>query len=265
MKTNYHTHTSRCHHARGEDRDYVEAAIRGGYQVLGFADHGPFPFKNGYVSKGTRMTVGELDGYLASIRSLKQEYAGQIEILTGLEYEAFPAYMDWLADMAEEKQLDYMILGNHFELDEENALKFAFTETPAQMRSYLDQTIRGMESGLFAYLCHPELYMYNYRVWDDEAKAVSRAICQAAKQYDMPLEYNLYGVYKIAKGVCPGPGYPYPLFWEMAAREGCRVILGMDAHDPFRLESKDHEIALRFLNSLGIEITDTIPLRGQKA
>ena len=36
--TNYHTHTSRCKHARGTDRDYVQQAVDSGYQVLGFTD-----------------------------------------------------------------------------------------------------------------------------------------------------------------------------------------------------------------------------------
>ena len=36
---NYHTHTKRCHHACGEDREYVEAAIESGLKILGFSDH----------------------------------------------------------------------------------------------------------------------------------------------------------------------------------------------------------------------------------
>ena len=38
MKTNYHTHTTRCVHATGSDEDYVLSAIKGGYQELGFSD-----------------------------------------------------------------------------------------------------------------------------------------------------------------------------------------------------------------------------------
>ena len=37
MKTNYHTHTTRCMHATGSDEDYVLSAIKGGYQELGFS------------------------------------------------------------------------------------------------------------------------------------------------------------------------------------------------------------------------------------
>ena len=34
---NLHTHTFRCGHATGVDRDYVEGAIRAGVRVLGHA------------------------------------------------------------------------------------------------------------------------------------------------------------------------------------------------------------------------------------
>ena len=36
MKTNYHTHTTRCMHAVGDDEDYVRSAIKGGFQELAF-------------------------------------------------------------------------------------------------------------------------------------------------------------------------------------------------------------------------------------
>ena len=41
MRTNYHTHTTRCLHATGSDEEFVLSAIKGGYQELGFSDHTP--------------------------------------------------------------------------------------------------------------------------------------------------------------------------------------------------------------------------------
>ena len=43
MKTNYHSHTSRCFHATGEDEQYVLEAIKNNYDVIGFSDHMPVP------------------------------------------------------------------------------------------------------------------------------------------------------------------------------------------------------------------------------
>lgn len=43
MIANYHTHTWRCNHAVGTEREYVERAIEGGLKILGFSDHTPMP------------------------------------------------------------------------------------------------------------------------------------------------------------------------------------------------------------------------------
>ena len=43
LKANYHTHTYRCRHAYGSEREYIEAAIRMGIAELGFSDHVPCP------------------------------------------------------------------------------------------------------------------------------------------------------------------------------------------------------------------------------
>ena len=48
MKANYHTHTLRCGHAKGLDEQYIEAAIGRGMEELGFSDHVPWPYENGF-------------------------------------------------------------------------------------------------------------------------------------------------------------------------------------------------------------------------
>ena len=50
MKTNYHTHTTRCHHATGSDEEFVLSAIKGGYQEIGFSDHTPWKYHTNYIS-----------------------------------------------------------------------------------------------------------------------------------------------------------------------------------------------------------------------
>ena len=48
MKTNYHTHTFRCNHAAERDEDYVLAALKNGYAILGFSDHTPWPYRQAH-------------------------------------------------------------------------------------------------------------------------------------------------------------------------------------------------------------------------
>ena len=112
MKTNYHTHTTRCMHATGSDEDYVLSAIKGGYQELGFSDHTPWKYHTDYVAD-MRMLPEELPGYVESLRSLREKYRDQISIKIGLECEYFPTYIHWLKEKIKEYQLDYILFGNH--------------------------------------------------------------------------------------------------------------------------------------------------------
>lgn len=91
MIANYHTHTWRCMHATGTEREYVENAIQGGLQILGFSDHTPMPYPNGYVSP-LKMRLDQLEDYVTTVHSLKKEYENDIQILLGLEVEYYPAY-----------------------------------------------------------------------------------------------------------------------------------------------------------------------------
>ena len=59
MKTNYHTHTTRCMHAVGSDEEYVLSAIKGGFQILGFSDHTPWKYRTSYIAD-MRMLPEEL-------------------------------------------------------------------------------------------------------------------------------------------------------------------------------------------------------------
>lgn len=111
--TNYHTHTSRCKHAQGTDRDYVQQAVDSGYQVLGFTDHVAWPFSDGFVSP-VRMDAGQMPEYAASILKLKEEYAGRLSIHLGAECEYFPDYFPWLQEQREALGLEYLILGVHY-------------------------------------------------------------------------------------------------------------------------------------------------------
>ena len=66
MRTNYHTHTTRCLHATGSDEEFVLSAIKGGYQELGFSDHTPWKYHTDYVSD-IRMIPEELPEYVESL------------------------------------------------------------------------------------------------------------------------------------------------------------------------------------------------------
>ena len=257
--TNYHTHTWRCFHAAQVcDREYVENAIQAGFSVLGFSDHTPWPYASGYVSENERMSVSQLDGYLSSIRALKEEYADRIGILAGLECEYFPQYMDWLRE--QRPKTDYLILGNHFGLsDEHGEPYYGKAEGPGVVEEYTAYTLAGMGTGLFACLAHPELPFANHMAFDEEAQTCARMICREAKAIGMPLEYNLYGTVKQEQGKQKGLGYPAKEFWQAASEYGCTAIVGVDAHKPeHMLDVERYRRAREYLEALNIKVIEEL-------
>ena len=222
--TNYHMHTVRCGHATGEDRAYVEAAIRYGYQTIGFSDHTPQLFPNGYVSP-VRMRPDELEGYVNSVLQLRQEYRSDIRVLLALEVEVFPAiYEDW-KKLTDPYPFDYFLLAQHFIPNEyEGVYSARFTRKKEMLKQYVDLSIESMQSGNFLYFAHPDLIHFAdpaSKVYDSEM----RRLCEYAKQHDMPLEINLLGIRE-------NRPYPENRFWKIAGEVGNTVVIGTDAHSP---------------------------------
>lgn len=235
MKANYHTHTPRCGHAEGTDEQYVLAAVDAGYDTLGFSDHVPYPYKSGFTNPHVRMTMDKLPGYVRSVRALEEKYAGKIRILAGFECEYFPEYMGWMADMKAENKLDYLILGNHYELTDEGGIYYGHCKTGAQLARYVDNTIKGMETGLFAYLAHPDLFMRAYGKFDDNCRAAARDLAAACKAMNLPMEYNVHD--RFIAYLTNRVSYPHPEFFDIAAQEGVKIIIGVDAHEPAELSN----------------------------
>lgn len=257
---NYHTHTTRCMHAIGEDERYVIRAIEAGFEILGFADHSAWPYKSDFVAN-MRMRLDQLEGYVASVKALRAQYAGQIRVHLAMECEAFPEFYPWLREIREEMGFDYFILGNHYDTSDENGGDYFGKCTEAgRAYRYMETTIAGMESGMFAYLAHPDLFLHRYPAFDGDAKRICRELCKAAKRLNLPLEYNLLGRERQAESRSRGyVGYTSPEFWEIAAETGNRAILGVDAHSPADLDCVDAILQVRgMLKGMGIEVLDVL-------
>lgn len=250
-KANYHTHTIRCGHAFGSDEAYVQAAVSAGFEELGFSDHVPWPYASGFTHPRVRMTIDMLDEYVAAVRALKEKYADEIRLHVGFECEYFPAYIQWLKEMKEEKQLDYLILGNHYDGSDETGIYFGSAKTPQELRRYAESTIKGIESGMFAYLAHPDVFMRGYGHFDENCAAVARDLSQACKAFHLPMEYNLHDRYRF--GEENGEGYPHHEFFEIACNAGVDVIIGVDAHEPRELSDPTQwDRAVRELEAYGV-------------
>lgn len=260
MKANYHTHTKRCNHATGSDEEYVLSAIKGGYEELGFSDHACWQYDSDFIPH-IRMRYEQFDEYYDSISQLKEKYKDQISIKIGMECEYFPKYMDWLKQFVKEKNLDYIILGNHFDGSDETGVYYGRACYRDEMLTkYVDDVIAGLQTGLYSYLAHPDLFMRGRDLWDALAIQESYRLCRFCKEHNVILEYNLEGA--LVNDLHHRLDYPYPDFWKIAAEVGNDVIIGVDAHDNLSLETDFYRNqAISFLKELNMNIVDTIPYK----
>lgn len=253
MIANYHTHTPRCHHAQGTEEEFVRAALAGGLKILGFSDHSPYYFPGDYQSK-FRMDPQQLADYADSVRTLAKKYAGRLQIHLGVEAEFYPYGFDRTLRLLQDHGVEYMILAPHFINNEVGEL-YSGRPSPSVERlvKYCDQHIQALETGLFTYMAHPD--MLNFEGDQVLYEQHMRRLCKAAKACDVPLEINLLGV-------AEGRVYPNERFWRIAAEEGCRAVLGCDAHNPGMVPNPQAEAkALEMVKKYQITLLDTVPLR----
>ncbi len=225
MTYNFHTHTPLCHHAVGDPRDYIEAAIRGGITEMGFSDHIPVRFPNGYDS-GYRVDVAAVDAYIASLRALRDEYAREITLHIGFEAEYYPRFFDGMLENAKAWGAEYLILGQHFVRNELPPDGFYIGNPhsdPVLLTAYVDEVIAAMHTGVFTYVAHPDIPQFRGDAAHYEHEM--RRLCVAARETDTPLEINLLGIRDHR-------WYPCDRFWRIAGEEGASVVTGCDAHDP---------------------------------
>ena len=254
MIANYHTHTERCRHAGNhKDREYVEAALTAGMQTLGFADHTPQIFRNGYTST-FRMDPEQLADYVRSIAGLKEEYRGRIQVLTGLETEYYPDHFRDLLALLREHPVDYLILGQHFIHNEYDAPDGGIcTDRKDVVRRYCEQCVEAMHTGVFSCFAHPDIMCYHgdKQYYQDAV----RPMCREARRLGIPLEINLEGIRR-------NKHYPNMAFWEIAAQEACTAVLGSDAHRPADVHSPEAEKKARAMaRYLGLKLLDKLELR----
>lgn len=255
MLANYHTHTYRCGHAEGDEKEYIEHAIRGGLKRLGFSDHTPYDFYDwGPRNRPIRMAPEDLPGYADSLRALAGAYRGQIEILIGVEAEYYPKYFPALLTLLRDNGVRYMILGQHFlgnEIDEPYCAQA--TEDPRVLERYVAQSTEALQTGLFTCFAHPDLIHFtgDRTIYERQI----RRLCEAAKETDTPLEINLLGIRD-------GRHYPEEQFWAIAGEVGNAVVLGCDAHRPADVfDAASEQTALALAEKYSLRVLEALPLR----
>ncbi len=226
---NYHTHTRRCGHASGDDEEYVLAAIKAGYKVLGFSDHAPY---RDYPHKGSHMDIEDFAGYIESIHSLKEKYKDQIQIRIGLESEYYPYCLEERKLLL--KDLDYMLLGQHYDHPSGKGVNYFKENSDEEILIYANSVAQAADTGIYSYLCHPDVFMNQQTAFTPACEEAAHIIGKACEKNHLPVELNVRGIMKGKKPFANGNQYWYPHkdFWRILAKYDVKAVVGIDAHSP---------------------------------
>lgn len=291
MKTNFHTHTYRCGHAIGDEEAMIKSAINNGIEEIGFSDHIPLPNYRLHILKGIPYTLKDLKSFkvaiktiisngpsmrmpyhnkkfhLDEVRKLKKEYKDQITIYQGFEAEYFVEYLDYYQKLLDSKEVDYLILGNHFNKYSVHTCYYGKPEiTDEEIINYKNDLLKAMDTDLFSYIAHPDLFMIGKVRFDSLCKSITQEICQKALEKDIPLEINAGGIRRGIRNIDGETLYPYPNshFFEIVGKMGCKVILGIDAHDPKDFNDKAFALLNEFAYKYHLNVVDKFKFKTGK-
>lgn len=252
LVSNYHAHTTRCGHAFGTEREYIEAAIECGIREFGFSDHAPIPYEKNFVS-GIRMGMEQAEEYVNTLRKLGEEYKNDIHIYVGFEAEYLEEYFEEQMKCYDALGIDYLILGQHFNKSEKTGPYNAHETTDyKQMSEYVDVVIKAAQTGRYLYIAHPDIinFVGDKKVYEKEMTR----LCTAMKELNIPLEINVLGAfYK--------KNYPCEAFFDIASKVQNDVILGLDAHTVDQIYNlKTYEECMDMVKRKGLHLLDRMEI-----
>ena len=277
LKNNYHTHTKYCGHAKGDVEDYVKEAVNLNMEELGISDHAPIPLNHGMTKEEweenycyENMDINTFDNLLKEIDNLKSKY--NIKLYKGCESEYLYNNDDWYKELR--SKLDYMILGIHFFNGEGRVLDTYKDINYKNVDCYYECAKRAIETGLFDYLAHPDLYLFDYKSingkneFDNKAKEVCLKLIDLCVKHDIYFEINTNGL-KYSKDKNNRDLWLYPnIEFFMVVKEymdknpnKLKLIIGADAHEPKALGNDNVKAVLEMVKDLKLDVLNKMEIK----
>ncbi len=214
-------------------REYVLAALGRGVTEIAFTDHVPLYFLPGDdPDPGLAMTRTELPGYVAEVEVLRAEFAGQIDVLLGIEADYAEGFEDDLRRLLEPYPWD-LVLGSVHRvaggwIDAPGSGKRHETEGSALLwTEYYRLVATACGTGLFDVMSHFDLPKKFGHHRPAEAQAADEASVEAAAKAGVAIEVSSAGLRKTVAEVYPGPA----LLRKVVAA-GVPVVFSSDSHAP---------------------------------
>jgi len=266
MLHNHHTHSC-FSDGKSLPGEYIEKAIEKGFSILGFTEHSPLPFENGFSFRPEKKQE-----YLDLMTALKQEYTGQISIYRGLEMDFVPGMSDDFAAVEQEYQPDYLIGSVHLvnspggdalwfidgpmaEIYDAGLNDYFGGDIRKAVTAYYSQVNGMLETQRFDIIGHMDkIKMHNRgRYFSEDEKWYCDLVAETLRlirEKDIIAEVNTRGIYKKRSDTT----YPGLEILKQIKALGIRVMVNSDAHQPEEIDGAYLE-AFRLLEAAGIAET----------
>ena len=229
----FHSHTYRCVHAEGDIDDYINLAIKSHYRIFGVSDH---VFLPGVFEPRIRGDYSLLEEYINAFNVSKNKHKDEIEMHLGFECEYADVFVNYYRSLLVESKVEYLILGQHNGFDDNKQfvkyVKNHAEDTDEDLDRYAFDLIKGIKSGLFMYVAHPDLMFVSAKEVTPQLKRLTKEIIDASIEYDIPLEVNIHGFIRQQKReIFHVIGYPASCFWDEVSKSKAKVVYGGDFHE----------------------------------
>ncbi|MGF1677671.1 MAG: histidinol-phosphatase [Candidatus Methylacidiphilales bacterium] len=238
-----HMHTPLCKHAIGTISEYADVAAARGLKGITVTCHCPLP--DG-MSSEVRMSPEQWGEYLDMVAQAREEAAGTIDILLGLESDYLPGLEPWLEKLHSSASLHYILGSVHPQIHEYKE-RYLRDNWPLFHRQYFSSLVEAAQTGLFDCLSHPDLVKnVGSEHWNLESHFDHILHClDAIAETGIAMELNTSGRYKTIPEMNPS----FSILKAMRER-GIPVVVGADAHCPERV-CEGYQEAYMLLESAG--------------
>ena len=214
-------------------RAYVETALARGLDEIAFTDHVPLYFLPGDdPDPGIAMTRGELPGYVDEVFSLREEFAGRIDVLLGLEADYAEGHESALAEILAAHDWDVVLGSVHWVAGDwidapHSGARHEREGTGRLWGEYYRLLANAARTGLFDVLTHFDLpKKFGHRMPPSISSAEREAV-DAARASGVAVEVSSAGLRKTV-----GEEYPAPPLLARLVGAGVPIVFSSDAHAP---------------------------------
>lgn len=235
ITSDFHMHTDFSSDSEAAPRDMIEGAIAKGMRRICITDHNDkdYPY---HEDVGITAFTFDIDKYFRELTSLREEYAGKIEVCIGIEIGLQPHLGEYYKELVNKYPFDFVIGSVHvvngedpyyremFEKrTDEEAYRETFRVTLEDIEAVEDFDVLGHIDYVVRYGKN-QAQEYSYRKYADCLDEILKKVISMGKGIEMNMAGFKYGL-----GFC----HPHPDVIRRYRELGGEVItIGADGHQP---------------------------------